>query len=56
MGGRKNFHLNFPENCRAETRRVVKMQQFMVCMKKISVHLKHFFTSTKPFVFKAFWG
>jgi hypothetical protein len=31
----KNFHLNFPENCRAETRTLVKRQQFMVCMEKI---------------------
>ena len=54
ISGRKNFHLNFLENCRAETRTLVKTQQFMVCMKKISDQPKHFFTSIKPFVFKVF--
>jgi len=44
MAGSKNFHLNFTENCRVETRTLVKTQQFMVCMKKISDQPKHFFT------------
>ena len=54
MAASKNFHLNFPEICRAETRTLVKTQQFILCMKKIFDLPKHFFTSTKPFVFKAF--
>jgi len=54
MAASKNFHLNFPEICRAETRTLVKTQQFMVCMNKILVRQNIFFTSTKPFVFKVF--
>jgi len=56
MGGRKNFHLNFPEMCRAETRRLVKTQQFMMCMNEMADASKDFFGVMKPFVCKVFAG
>jgi hypothetical protein len=54
IGGRKKFHLNFLEIFRVETLRLVKRQQFMVCMNRIADAAKDFFAVMKPFVCKVF--
>src|SRR4051812_10666693 len=54
MSRRKKFHLNFSEMRRVETRRVVKTQQFMMCMNRIADAPKDFFAVMKPFVCKVF--